>query len=236
MGHFYQHFVWYVLPENQSAGLQKYSILELLGYEDDQLCDKPEIPAVKRQKTSPSGADEDWFNLLSSDIEGQDIVCDLFNLQKNSIAENLPSTNSKVTVNPKGILFPHLRNIHFTLHLLYEDFKLNTLYGECVLPLAKLLSQLSINVGLRDFTLHYWKDFPKYVGIKGPKIDEALFKCFNVWQGLSDKPVSVMAHVCELLKGHNLLPYPHFMHVNGRSRDIIQVSFTLYGIILFDCF
>ncbi|XP_019754293.2 anaphase-promoting complex subunit 1 [Dendroctonus ponderosae] len=203
-------------------------LFELLGYEDDQICDKPEIPAVKRQKTSPSSAVEDWSNLLSSDIEVRDIICEMFNLQVSPIVDKPPSSNtSKISVNPKGILFPHLRNIHFTLHLLYEDFKLNNLYGQCVLPLAKLLSQISINLGLRDYTLHYWKDFPKYVAVKGPKIDEALFKCFNVWQGISEKPVSVMAHIYKLLKGHNLLPYPHFMNVNGRSRDIVQLCGVL---------
>ncbi|XP_066251923.1 anaphase-promoting complex subunit 1 [Euwallacea similis] len=203
-------------------------LLELFGYEDDDLFEKPETPAVKRSKTIPLSSDDDWNCLLEKQ----------HNIVRNPLFEVLqipllPSNSKpsikpepakiKVLINPKGILFPYIRFVHFTLHLLYEDFKLNTLYTECLLPLAKLLSNISNDLGLREYSLHYWKDFPKDVFVGGPKIEVSLMKCVNQGQGLSDVPLSVMEQIYKLLKGSCPSAYPYFANVNGRSRDIIQL-------------
>lgn len=229
MGYVYRVIVWYD-PLIFNSLYTIFEFLDLFGYEDEHMFEKPETPAVKRQRTMPASTDEDWFNM--TDTLHKNIKDPLSQLLQIPLALNsahpsksLPANSTKIPVNPKGVLFPYIRHVHFTLHLLYEDFKLNTLYTECLLPLAKLLSKLSNDLGLGEFALHYWTDFPKDVVIGGPKIDDGLFKNINAWQGLSGKPVSVMEHIYRLLKGDSVEPYPYFTNVNVRSRNIVQVSF-----------
>ncbi|CAG9772745.1 unnamed protein product [Ceutorhynchus assimilis] len=201
-------------------------LFELFGYEDEEVFDKSEVPDVKRPKPTPSSTDEDWFNMLNN--VSKDVVDGLTELVHlplsiGSYLKKPLKNDPKVTVNPKGVLFPYIRYIHFTLHLLYEDFKLNTLYTDSLLLLAKLLSKLSNDLALKEYAIHYWKDFPKEMSIGGPKIKESLFKTVNIWPGLSEKPVSIMEHIYRLLKGETILPYPYFANVNVRSRDIVQL-------------
>ncbi|XP_030754835.1 anaphase-promoting complex subunit 1 [Sitophilus oryzae] len=202
-------------------------LLELLGYEEDHIFEKPETPAsaVKKPKTTPSCSDDDWLFLSKSDHK--DITDSLSHILKlplgitndSSVDNEVP----KITINPKSVLFPYIRYIHFSLHLLYEDFKLNLLFNDILLPLAKFLSKICNDLGLVDFVTHYWKDFPKMVVFTKPVIDENVGKSINMWQGLSDKPISVMSYICHLLQKRSLSPYPYFANVNSRSRDIVQL-------------
>lgn len=195
--------------------------------------EKPETPAVKKPKTTPASSDDDWFYLLNKSPHKpvNNHLCKLLKLPECQTVPQLQAASQKIQINPKAVLFPYLKYVHYILHLLYEDFKLNTLYSECLLPLAKLLSKISRDLGLREFVLHYWKDFPGEIVISGPKIDEELLKTLNVTVGLSDKPFGIFEHIYGLLKGDYLVPYPYFANVNRRSRDIVQVSvnFVLLG-------
>ncbi|XP_050315622.1 anaphase-promoting complex subunit 1 [Anthonomus grandis grandis] len=205
-------------------------LFELFGYEDDHLLDKAETPAEKKQKTSLLSTDEDWLT-LSNKLHKK--VSDPLSLllqipfSLNQLPGNKQETSSNISVNPKGILFPFIRYVQFTLHLLYEDFKLNTLHTECLLSLARLLNKLANDLGLKEYSLHYWKDFPKDITIGGPKIDESLFKFINICRELNDRPVSVMDHVFKLLRNDIVTPYPYFANVNVRSRDIVQLCGVL---------
>ncbi|KAF7270472.1 hypothetical protein GWI33_016577 [Rhynchophorus ferrugineus] len=201
-------------------------LLELLGYEEDHIFERPETPStsVKRQKTMPSSSDEDWLALVNSQHNSSaNELCRVLKINLSSSDNNSRIDETKTAINPKSILFPYIRYIHFSLHLLYEDFKLNTLFTESLLPLAKLLSKMCSDLGLSDFVLHYWQDFPSAITITEPIIDDTLRKAINVWQGLNDKPISVMGHVYGLLKGATLSPYPYLANVNSRSRDIVQL-------------
>lgn len=188
--------------------------------------EKPETPAVKKPKTTPASSDDDWVYLLNKSAHKpvNNQLCKLLKLPESQAVPQHQVTLQKIQINPKAVLFPYLKYIHYILHLLYEDFKLNTLYSECLQPLAKLLSKISRDLGLREFTLHYWRDFPGEIVISGPKIDEELLKTLNVTVGLSDKPIGIFEHIYGLLKGDFLTPYPYFANVNRRSRDIVQVS------------
>lgn len=207
-------------------------IVELCGYDDEHLFEKPEIPAVKKPKTTPASSDDDWLYLLNKSAHKpmNNQLCKLLKLSECQAEPQLQTASQKIHINHKAVLFPYLKYVHYILHLLYEDFKLNTLYSECLEPLAKLLSKISRDLGLREFALHYWKDFPGEIVVSGPKIDEELLKTLNVTVGLSDKPVGIFEHIYGLLKGNYLAPYPYFANVNRRSRDIVQVSVCFISI------
>ena len=43
---------------------------------------------------------------------------------------------------------------------MFQELKLNMLLAESLPLLAQLLHQLSCDLRLQDYMLHYWKDFP----------------------------------------------------------------------------
>ncbi|KAL1501054.1 hypothetical protein ABEB36_006453 [Hypothenemus hampei] len=198
-------------------------LLELLGYEDEHLFEKPDPPSTsKRQKTTPSQTLEDWMHLSAAykDVEHHItrlLHFSLSNPQTTTETNRRPEI-SKPSVNTKSVLYPHMRHIHFTLHLLYEDFKLNTLYMENLPLLARLLSKLSHNMGLKDFTLHYWKDFPENIQVGQVNTEDRQEK-------IGEKMVpNIFAQICALLRGEQVPPYPYCARVNDRSKKIVQLT------------
>ncbi|XP_060532637.1 anaphase-promoting complex subunit 1 isoform X2 [Cylas formicarius] len=200
-------------------------LFEFLGYEDEQASERPETPggAVKRQKTSPAATDEDWTHILRSNHSKiADDLSQQLNIALANSNDIVPDT-SVININPKSMLFPHIRIIHFVFHLLYEDFKLDISQSDNLKPLAILLSKLSNDLGLHHYSIHYWKDFPKDLSVGGSTIDEDLFKSINNWQKLSERPVDVMQHIHYLVRIRHVPPYPCFKEVNNRSKDIVQL-------------
>ncbi|KAJ8932971.1 hypothetical protein NQ314_014302 [Rhamnusium bicolor] len=197
------------------------TLCELLGYDDEQSSemskDIPVTPssATKRQKQYSVGTEEDWNFMLNSEhtviTENLNRVLKLDCNYSSTKLEDKQTT----TVNPKSVLFPYIRLVHFSLHLLYEDLKLNKLRSDDLLPLMKFLNKLSIDLGLADYNLHYWKDFPEH-GIlsKQPGISQSELKNVSIWPGIPEDPVNVLQHIYELLQGNNVQAYPYLANVN----------------------
>ncbi|CAG9815252.1 unnamed protein product, partial [Phaedon cochleariae] len=177
----------------------------------------------KKQKYS-TGSDDDWFYLENS--SHRRVQRDLMKMLKldyetETAKEEEPPTGD---LNTKAILFPYIRQIHFGLHLLYEDIKLNTLRSEELLPLMKLLNKLSVDLYLDEYNLHYWYDFPHHAVLrKNSVVPLNELKNVNVWPGFSEKPVNVFKYIYELLGDVPAQPYPYLANVNARSRDVVQL-------------
>ncbi|KAJ8917136.1 hypothetical protein NQ315_012628 [Exocentrus adspersus] len=222
----------------QEWGMFTELLFELLGYDEEQSVemskDVPVTPssATKRQKHYSAGTDDDWNYLRNSKHE---LSIDDLNRHLKLIRNSSPKLVSEqrrdvVAVNPNSILFPYIRKVHYALHLLYEDLKLNTLRSEDLLPLMKLLNKLSLDLDLGAYSLHYWKDFPEQGVLKSAvTITGNALRNSSTWFGIDDKPPNIFQHIHELFKGRSPLPYPYLANVNSRSRDIVQLCGVLSG-------
>ncbi|CAH0559464.1 unnamed protein product [Brassicogethes aeneus] len=212
-------------------------LFELLGYDEDHPSEiSKEVPVtpssgIKRVKQNCEGCDDDWNFMINSDHNqklNQHLGNQLYlNLAQGSQCEDetLP-----VTINVKSVLFPYIRIVHFTLHLLYEDLKLNALRSSDLLPLMKVLNKLSNDLGLMDYSLLYWKDFPGHGVVKNSGvISQNDLKSVNFFAGFNGQPISVMQHVLNLLGDGDVPEYPFLSNVNIRSRDIVQLCGILSG-------
>lgn len=208
-------------------------LVELLGYEDEQKSEAtidnlmPSVPP-KRQKQFSIGTESDWKLLLTSNynrIVSNDLAS-MLNLQKSSVneAEDLDASNSR-QINPNSALFSSIKIVHFTLHLLYEELKLNTIRSKDLPYLAEFLNRLSNDLGLKEYVLYYWKDFPEYckIGI-GSVLPQLDLKNVSHWPVMSEHPYSVMQHLYDMLRDINVPAFPFIHNVNPRTKDIVQVS------------
>lgn len=215
-------------------------ILELIGYEDttmtqDLSADLPATPAsaVKRAKHDSQGSRDDWTMLTTS--ARYKIRSDMIKMLKLKVTELLFESEPDaempdIHINTKSVLFPYIRIIHFVLHLLYEDFKLNLLRCDEMLPLMVFLNKLSNDLELTEYSLHYWKDFPAEATLfTSSNIKECDLKNVNTFPGMSEKPINIMQHILNLLGEDEVEEYPYLAHVNERSRDIVQLVGILSG-------
>lgn len=218
----------------------------LLGYDIEKLkTTKSEThfnaDEVKRQRPSPQGSTADWEEMFTSD-QHNDIVenlTTLLSLNKTMINAQSLRSPEKGQINSQSILFPYFRLILFTLHLLYEELKLNTV-RLCELPfLANFLHQISADLKLQNYVLYYWKDFPDQCALKtdpeeSQMTENDLIK-INSLSVMSSDPVNIMEHFCFLLSKGDSKTYPFIKYVNPFSKNMLQVIYYfINGLFIFD--
>ncbi|KAL3278076.1 hypothetical protein HHI36_013420 [Cryptolaemus montrouzieri] len=209
-------------------------IYELLGYEEDHSENSKEEPltpstSAKKWKQSLEACDDDWDNMCISEYDSMnshnvDLLLDITVIDR-SMYEDAPHC---VQINTNSVLFPYIKIIHFSLHLLYEDFKLNILKHNFLKPLAKFLNKLANDFAMTDYSFHYWKDFPEdcliYSGT-GVALNE--IKNSNFCNIGYDGVLDIMQHLGDLMNGKNVPAFPYLKNVNGRSREFVQLCGVL---------
>ncbi|KAK5650992.1 hypothetical protein RI129_002021 [Pyrocoelia pectoralis] len=205
-------------------------IYELLGYDNEPYnempCDSP-LSVAKRQRQSSMGSDADWNFLLDSKLHKSNhkAISSLLNIDEIP-RKSEASTNSEVKVNITSVLFVNIRIIHYSLHLLYEDFKLNITRTQELPFLAEFLSKLSADLSLKLYVTHYWKDFPNLCPPYNPKrstIKENHLKNVIVWPSMQEKPDCIMEYVYYLLKDLGTSPFPYIPNVNERTKTVVEL-------------
>ncbi|XP_017782212.1 PREDICTED: anaphase-promoting complex subunit 1 [Nicrophorus vespilloides] len=208
-------------------------LLELLGYENDQsseggLADTATTPscAAKRQRQSAFGSESDWKRLQHSDTHYAviDGVGNVLKFTKEPYRRQL-KIDSDVHVNSKSILFTHIKIIQYSLHLLYEDLKLNTLCKHDLPLLASFLSKLAMDLGNKYYVMHYWRDFPDQCPIYTDSSQFSATDLKNViqWSAITDEPTNIFGHFSRLFNGETTDSYPIVANVNVRSRNMMQL-------------
>lgn len=184
----------------------------------------------KRQKQSLTETDSDW-NLLAATDYHQSLYSDFRSVLKldRSVSYLCEDTNVDAyrmnQQSQNSVLFPYIHVIHFSFHLLYEELKLNTMRSKELALLAKLLSKLASDLGLQEYVICYWKDYPTECYLNtSSAVSVGDFKKIIRWSVMSEKPFFLMEYLCNMLQGASLPPFPHIPHVNPRTRDIVQVS------------
>ncbi|XP_018321370.1 anaphase-promoting complex subunit 1 isoform X3 [Agrilus planipennis] len=209
-------------------------IFELLGYseEDHEIQTYPystPSSAPKKQRTCSKGSDHDWNQLLNSDWHKNvnNNLSRTLNLKKTISSLESPNKSNRIHSNINATLFPHIYTIFFTLHLVYEDLKLSSLrYNELPL-LANFLNRLSSDIGLHQYEVQYWKEFPDNCEIRGVNNDKCISKnslSFVENKNLmGNKVESVFKFVFDLLDGKDVEPFPYIENVNVKTKNILQL-------------
>lgn len=139
-------------------------------------------------------------------------------------------------VNKRAALYPFVSWILFSLHLLYEDMKLNHLKEKFLPTLAKVLHHLASDLKLSDYVHHYWMDFPNKCPFnQSNSYGESPIEIINFPSSFHKAPPNIFQHFCNMLLKKKVDPYPFIFKVNNRTKDLIQVSKLYACNILYLC-
>lgn len=204
----------------------------LLGYDVERLNNNGSRSSTpdeaKKQRPSPQGSLSDWEMMINSE-QHHNVAPDLSHLLH--FTKTQSTSNAKTImhgqVNTNAELFPYIRMVLFSLHLLYEELKLNTT-RLCELPLlVKLLHQISSDLIMKEYVIHYWKDYPDICNINiceeiSQFTPNDILKT-NQLSIMPIEPVSVMRYIYNFLIENITPPFPYIKNVNPRSRKFIQI-------------
>lgn len=220
-------------------------LFTLLGYDVDKLHmmgnnEKDQFternsPMVlpKKQKTSNCGSTDDWLYILnSSEYKNSQIsTSNVLRGQKVSsflraVSQGAAESSSIGRINVQAILFPHLPLVLFSLHLLYEELKLNSVVSESLPLLGQLLYQLSIDLKFEMYSYHYFLDSPTlyYLRTVTSQICDSDLQKITIPNYMPQKPPGIFETLDNILNGINLVTFPYLSHVNPRTRNVIYLT------------
>ncbi|XP_053998022.1 anaphase-promoting complex subunit 1 [Hylaeus anthracinus] len=236
-------------PQDFSPDKEWYLFLvvlfTLLGYEveklqliqtneKDQLGERNSpMVAPKKQKTNNSGSGDDWIYMINSIKNGnsQGFISNILGLQKTSYSFQPPvlsiaESTSTGKINVQSILFPYFPFVLFSLHLLYEELKLNCVMSESLPLLAQLLYQLSSDLKFTMYAHHYFLDFPslRHLRNTASQIGEAELQKITVPNYVSSEPPNIFETLNNLLNKVETAPFPYLKHVNSKTKNIVYLT------------
>ncbi|CAG4961366.1 unnamed protein product [Colias eurytheme] len=208
-------------------------MLSLIGYDVDKsqkLTDEEVEVATKKQRTSSDGTQDDWDYLLNSKLH-KVIGLPLSNmlnlpLLQSEEKDQKVDTDKPMEFNANSLLFPYTVHVFYTFHLLYEDFKLNTLLGSDLKHLSTFLYRIARDLCLEKYIDHYWLDFPAefcYAGECESHLCEEVLKKLVQPNYFNAQPPSIFGYLDSLMKDIDDGYYPYMPQVNDLSRDIIEI-------------
>lgn len=204
-----------MLFEQIGRPLEEYNGSNEHCMEEDASADNSHI---KRRKSDLiHGTDADWKFLLNIHRSIQPDPRDI---------ENRPL----LTYKSETPLFSHIPLIFYTLHLLYEDLKLDTSLANEIKWLAELLHQLSIDLNLNSFGSHYITDFPDLINydrkfvIKDPDAKKLLHVQFYFGPDVPNLFKFIYTVICGVATN----PYPYIKDLNVTSKNIAQIMSLIF--------
>ena len=122
--------------------------MDLLDLSNTSNCSSGPVPAKKCRSSDDSGCDNDWQQLLVSGhhVQSGDLVSRTLGLD-HPLPDTAPLTlaTDNAEVNIGSPLFQYIPSILWSLHLLYQESKLDSSLHQCLPHLACLLSQVLTN-------------------------------------------------------------------------------------------
>ncbi|CAH0686482.1 unnamed protein product [Spodoptera exigua] len=231
------------LTPDQEWSMFSNLLFSLIGYDVEKLQAKQtddvehaEV-ATKKQRTSSDGSSDDWEYLLNSKMHkaiGQSLsmlklpVPNSDSHRKNKRSSTEPEKT--IQINTNSMLFPYILQVLYSLHLVYEEIKLNTLLWNNLRPLSAFLYQLSKDLKLDAYVNHYWLDFPTDLNLE---YDDETQICESSLNKLCEpvyfnrEPPNVYSYLNSMLKDLDVGSYPYLAEVNDMSRDIIEILSTV---------
>lgn len=177
------------------------------------------------------GCDGDWQKLLTSKRHHESGKQLSFILGIEDIApdstcsKNMDASGQMHRVDTSAPLFSSIRNVLLTLHLLYEDSKLNKFHWKGCPTLASFLSRLAADLDLQKFVSHYWRDFPTvcHMDLEHAKTYQ-ITRDIKIPDTIDDDPPSIFQTFHAILaQKWPLKPFPIVGEVTSRTQDLIIV-------------
>lgn len=187
----------------------------------------------KKQKTSNCGSTDDWLYILNSNEykNSQTFASNVLKGQKISnflcaASQSTAESNNIGKINVQAILFPHFPLILFSLHLLYEELKLNSIISESLPLLGQLLYQLSIDLKFEVYAHHYFLDSPSLSYLKTMKsqINDSDLQKVTIPSYMPRKPPGIFEMLNSMLDGTDVTAFPYLTHVNPKTRNIVYLT------------
>ena len=220
------------------------TLLLLIGYDIDKL--SPNCPldtsgscsplvSSKKFRAADSGSDSDWEYVLSSSYHqvAGGAISEVLGLQHLGVVQPLDEKSHEIKFNKSAALFSHLPSILLSLHLVYEELKLNALKWEQCSYLAPCLSQLAVDLGLTAYLDHYWRDFPTLCPLSGPapqiKLQDA--SQLTISETFTKNPPHIFSHIHSIMKNEDVEPFPYIPSVCTMIKNIV----VLYGVAATNC-
>ena len=127
-------------------------------------------------------------------------------------------------MNKKSPLYSFSYFVLFSLHLLYEDMKLNHLKKRFLADLVKILHRVASDLKLSEYVHHYWMDFPNKCSFSQSNLmGKPLFEIANYPPSFAKTPPNIYLHLYNMLQKKKVDPFPYIFKINNRTRDLIQV-------------
>ncbi|KYM96372.1 PREDICTED: anaphase-promoting complex subunit 1 [Cyphomyrmex costatus] len=201
--------------------------------EKDQFTELPSLQMIlpKKQKTSNCGSASDWMYMLNSN-EHENSRTFISNVLKSQIIPsfitflNAIESSNVGKINVQAVLFPYFPLILFSLHLLYEELKLNSIISESLPLLGQLLYQLSIDLKFEMYAHHYYLDSPSLASLKNMKsqINDSDLQKIAIPSYVPRKPPNIFETLNNMLSGTDMTAFPYLSYINPRTRNIIYLT------------
>lgn len=202
--------------------------------EKDQFTERNSpIVLPKKQKTNNCGSTDDWLYILESNQfkNSQNFISNVLKSQKVSsffctTPKSITELNNIGKINVQAVLYPHLPLVLFSLHLLYEELKLNSVISESLPLLGQLLYQLSIDLKFEMYAHHYFLDSPSLSYLKNVKsqINDSDLQKITIPNYISRKPPNIFETLNNMLNGIETTAFPYLSHVNPKTRNMIYLT------------
>lgn len=203
--------------------------------EKDQFADR-NSPMVlpKKQKTSNCGSTDDWLHLFNSSEykNSQAFISNV--LRSRKVSSSFPCSTSQDSIesnnigriNVQAVLFPHVPLVLFSLHLLYEELKLNSVISESLPLLGQLLYQLSIDLKFEMYAHHYFLDSPSlcYLKTVTSQVSDMDLQKITIPSYIPRKPPDTFETLDNMLNGIDTVTYPYLSHVNPKTKNLIYIT------------
>lgn len=224
------------------------TLLGLAGYQVDLLdlsttsqgdtstSSQPFIPA-KKCRQSDGGCDGDWQQILMSahHREVGDKLSRLLGLE-----HPVPGVNTGVDggvvggeVNSSAPLFPYIPAILWSLHLTYEESKLDSSLYSHLPHLASLLSKLAADLQLPQYQHHYWQDLPQASvspsSSRQSQLTQSLLSKLSPAPQMTPTPPSIISHLTSISCSLPVEPYPLLSMVTTSSQILSTCVSLLSG-------
>ncbi|XP_029162825.1 anaphase-promoting complex subunit 1-like isoform X3 [Nylanderia fulva] len=221
-----------ILFPSLGYNVEKLSLIQI-NDEKDQFTEH----VSKKQKNDNCISTDDWLHILKLD-EHKNAQAYITNVLKCQKAYNFPCTTPESNsatrsrysigkINVDAVLYPHLPLVLFSLHLLYEELKLNSLRLGSLSLLGQLLYQLSLDLKFEMYAHHYFLDSPSLLyskTIKREQISHSDLQKITIPNYMPRKPPNVFKTLNSIILNEvEITAFPYLRRVNPRTRNLIYL-------------
>lgn len=202
--------------------LFKRCLLSLIGYEVEDISVSQSFINVSLEISKKMKMDDDGER-------GTDDDWNFMNEMKNE--NNLPAKSNLcyniLTPTTSSILFPHLPTLFVSLHLIYEEMKLNQLLWSFTPQVLDVLYLMACDLRKIAYQDYYWRDFPSVCSKldQEARIPENDFKILNFPIHFTEIPPSIFSFLQSIVKNDSKYTraslFPVIPEVTGRTHDCI---------------